>query len=868
MADRPYSHITTPFNAVKRFAAVIVAIAFTVASTLAQDSTIEPAHHLALIETTTLTAAGEAVRVYTTLIDINTGLSITEPVWLPGVEPEGRIALDDDGRQVAFITRTAAHFGPAVDETYVSAIDGASNRLASDGWLISEPGWRHVATCMERNTDGNASLLVTLLQPLHAGMVGQGRIEARALSPDLPASLDAKSASWLLPGPPVAAVPLPNSSRVAVLCTDTQHGPVLHVRDVDRGEVVVERAVLFEGARGLRPAALERSGPYLLALATGPGSGPDPAQDASWLRAIAIDTLERSGAPMELSGVSLDDAPSIHPASDGSCWAATREPKRGFAYLAHVQANGDTGPAKLAEYSFSGITRALCVAPAATGPGVALAIGERVEVWQEGKPGGNAFIFDAPVNALVWTQHWILVGEGNRIHRIRAAADLESEGLTEFQTGVVSRIVPVSGPHDIVRPESEYVGSPRFTPPRIVHFRGESAGRELHAVEIDAPHAGSGTWRLEWDRHRMPWLNAYPTSGTVPGWFFMGVDDRQYTRGTTNTGWLNLYTDFAAGQAPGGSGPYRIVTRVAPGRPSVRRVLWALSDARQTAELRGSDDAYGLRVLADLLASPPLHFSHHLAVDPVVESLENFSVVVLESNAILSGIVTRQAILDYVSGGGALLYVLQPLGERDPAMIARWLSPAGLIVDPTSYAPGRFEPVVDAPLTRQCAAWTLQTAVSISVDAMWQVLVAGDSGNATGLAVREYSAGRIAVLAARAPLESGELTGVRGRRFATDLFQWLGDAGQNVADLDADELPDAIEDANGDGAINPGETDRMNPDTDGDGVPDGAEDRNRNGLVDDGETSPLNPDTDGDGIYDGADLSPVASPDAPRATGP
>jgi hypothetical protein len=97
------------------------------------------------------------------------------------------------------------------------------------------------------------------------------------------------------------------------------------------------------------------------------------------------------------------------------------------------------------------------------------------------------------------------------------------------------------------------------------------------------------------------------------------------------------------------------------------------------------------------------------------------------------------------------------------------------------------------------------------------------------------------------------------RRFATALFEWLGNSGRDLQDLDDDGLPDELEDKDGDGAVGSGETDRMNPDTDGDGVPDGIEDRNRNGMVDEGETDPLNPDTDGDGIYDGADLTPLAA---------
>jgi len=72
-------------------------------------------------------------------------------------------------------------------------------------------------------------------------------------------------------------------------------------------------------------------------------------------------------------------------------------------------------------------------------------------------------------------------------------------------------------------------------------------------------------------------------------------------------------------------------------------------------------------------------------------------------------------------------------------------------------------------------------------------------------------------------------------------------------DSDGDGLSDALEDRNGNGEVDPGETDPNNPDSDGDGVEDGAEDRNRNGVRDEAELDPLDPDSDDDGLIDGAE---------------
>ena len=139
------------------------------------------------------------------------------------------------------------------------------------------------------------------------------------------------------------------------------------------------------------------------------------------------------------------------------------------------------------------------------------------------------------------------------------------------------------------------------------------------------------------------------------------------------------------------------------------------------------------------------------------------------------------------------------------------------------------------------------------------------------------------------------------------------------ADTDDGTVPDGDEDTNGNGAIDPGETDPNDPaddvapvDSDGDGLPDdveddlgtdpndpdtdddgigdgdevrngtdpldvdsdddglsdGAEDLNADGVLDDGETDPALPDTDGDGIQDGTERGVIDAIPDPDGDGP
>ncbi|MFC1780050.1 hypothetical protein ACFLZU_06925, partial [Thermodesulfobacteriota bacterium] len=54
-------------------------------------------------------------------------------------------------------------------------------------------------------------------------------------------------------------------------------------------------------------------------------------------------------------------------------------------------------------------------------------------------------------------------------------------------------------------------------------------------------------------------------------------------------------------------------------------------------------------------------------------------------------------------------------------------------------------------------------------------------------------------------------------------------------------------------------------DIDGDGIPDYIEDTNGNGEFDTGETDPNNPDTDGDGILDGNEVNCESNPLDPES---
>jgi hypothetical protein len=249
------------------------------------------------------------------------------------------------------------------------------------------------------------------------------------------------------------------------------------------------------------------------------------------------------------------------------------------------------------------------------------------------------------------------------------------------------------------------------------------------------------------------------------------------------------------------------------------RVTWLLRRNATGRTLRDNNDALGLRAFADMLAGPPTHLSHCVASEPVnLDSLTQSTVVILTTNAAAEGLVTRSDILEYVAQGGALLLINDMTGndERAPN---RWFAPAGLFFDPYKPLTGRVNATLDHPVTRH---WTglAMNGCALKVDNPNAAVATTETGE-VGLAALEHGQGRIVAMAAPGPLQSGALN----RAFVRDALAWLRDSHQVVPDDDSDDdgLPDTIEDTNGDGKVDPNETDPTKRDTDGDGIPDPAD---------------------------------------------
>ena len=845
-----------------------------------------------------LSATREACRVYMHSVDMALGESLPLPVQLPGVSAIGEAVPSRDFALIAITSGEPWRGGPTTAEealTFTSALQTAPLQLLPPP-VVSIQGWRQWAGCTVRNgATGEERLVLLGARVTDAGQY-LGRLDTRPCSPDTGTPLAGQGTPHTLPGTPVDVACLPDGADVAVLCT----GPVgertlLQVLDVFASQVAVEaKDISSECASpvGATPAALAVSadGRHLFLLTCGYALDRASGNAATWLHTYKVDGYTPLCEPVELPGEPASGETVLVPVP-GGCWVTTHSPGTDFAQVVRIALSGDKAGIA-AEIPVAGVRGELCLAPSPDGEGVAVGADTRLSVWPEGKPVGQPTRFEAPIRALCWTPEGLFVGEGCRIHQVDPSTGRPAVTAT-LPCGFVSGVVPI--PADcVLAPDADADGltdgeeqrrgtasdnpdtdgdgladgvdpnptrpSARIEAPSKVLFRGAAAGREMHVAMIRAIGTDDATAYLSTDTQPLPWLHMYPRAGELPQAFYMGVAPTQYGQPARTVGgmvWARAHTP--RGVVAGCPSP--IAVRVLPERNKVRRVLWLCGTPE---EHTNQEDAFA--ELRALLASPPLHLSSRQVTGPFLDPFDPYEVVVLDAVAVARGTITRRSLLDFVARGGALLFLGGVVDEAATGILETWLAPMGVHLDGTREVSGTFPSATgDAPVCRHWQDFRIEGGCGVRAVGPNEGLVPEKAGTQDAVFLaRNYGYGRAAVLASATPLEGEVLHHEANRRFARDLFGWLAAAGQEIEDLDADGLPDDMEDRNGNGFADPGETNHLLADTDGDGITDGEEDRNKNGVVDEGETNPVNPDSDTDGVFDGTDPTPVPPVDAPH----
>lgn len=702
--------------------------------------------------------------------------------------------------------------------------------------------------------------------------------------------IPAVAETWNLPGAPVDAVALAGG-RVAVL-TRAAGRPLSYLLLLDVTTRGAPHAVTAHADLAMTPGfdaqALSASAnsDTLFVLSSGYRLNAAGGEAGSQLVMLRGEELKPEGEAVPLRGVPLLDGPTLITGPDGACWCLTRVPGTEFGYAACVRLNAQGLPAKTTEYPLPVASASPRLAVSPSGADVAVAVGNRLEIWADGKRGGPAYDFESDIRALTWRAAGLFVGEGCRIHCVapEPRAPLQTlavqSGRIEGFAFVPPENLPADDPDadglsgieeqalktDPNQPDTDNDGlpdgsdpepvtpSPALRMPEEIMFHGAAAGREIRVLDLRTEHGAAAWWTVGLSREGADRFVITPMTGRVPGQIYIALNPAVYHEGEAFRTRLTVCLDGAQPGAEAFGSPAAVDLRILPSSQGPRRVLWLC----ESAEQEGTFNA-----LRSLLSGPPLLLSHATSVQPFTESLHDYAIVAISAEAAARGVLVRQDLLDYIAGGGALLFLGEYLGDAGTRPLAHWLSPLGVSIDTSARVDRAAATRAATPdeLTRHWDRVPISGGCALSTSG---ILIADPEAPGNALfATSEYGYGRVALLAAATPLEDDALRQSEARLLALDLFAWLDRAGANIRDMDGDGLRDETEDANDNGSWDPVETNYVAADTDDDGIPDGAEDANRNGAVDDGESDPRNRDSDGDGIFDGADRVPCAAIGAP-----
>ena len=788
-----------------------------------------------LVGTAAYAATGEITGVYANIVDVGGGNELRS-IRLPGDAPLGWTLSQN--RDLAVITTGEpwkyAGGPPPPQPTLVSVMSTTTDREPAS--IVSVEGWRQWAAGFVYEDMANAPYLIIAGARVDDYGTRRGRLDVRSIRSG--PMLYENAYSWPLPGPPVDVRMLSGGYDVVALCeTSSREGMALLMLNAFNGQVYAENR---EDAgqrkeRALSPSALALSADLRQVLVSATGYALDsPAGERITVLRLFDLSLAEIAEPVEVPGIAVSGGTALGVAPDGRCWLATQSPdgRHGFVTAAEVS---DGGLSKILEVPLSGRGAPL-IALDPVGGGVAVATRDTVELWPQGVPGDARRIqLDGSVTALAWTPHGLFAGVGNALLEL-PVADGVTKTVNAFQNGRINYIaaLPEAPPETTGPPQKPMPGVPR-----LVLFQNVYQGSAVRRIPVDV---GESRWHIEFDNLAPQWLEVTPREG-------MGSDV------------LALRADPSAGSGAGaqfrvivdvpgeGAQSWPVDVRVLPEERTVKRILWLIGKSAASEPLRAAADPYGLKVLADQLASAPDYFAHRTPEGPVFDSLDPYSVIVITPASAGAGLITRQDLLNFVADGGGLL-VINEGTQDDMEAMGRWFEPMGVHLAAGSEVRGAYSAAGEHPAARFWQNVTIRSGRSFVVDNTEAIVVpTGESANGAAFSVHGYGEGHVAFLAGWTPLTSDAMARRENRMFTAELFRWLTRPETDLLDSDGDGLSDDIEER--------GQTDPLRPDTDDDGIPDGKEDRNRNDRVDPGETDPRSVDTDNDGIWDGADINPV-----------
>ena len=851
---------------------------------------------------------GEAARLTLHSADFGIGGSLPGGHTLPGTALIAPLVLDlDHGGILASSGRLWR--GGNLEATHLESALRAFHTAPFTPWTgadtATEPGWRDWAVGVVEDQQTLSFLRVTAAIRQDESGAWLGKLVAHPWPPEgTPGRVQSTGGETPLGLAPRFVFPLRTRSFLTVGVAESG-GLVLMERADPALQVSEGPRPIADGShpadqRHLAAAALAPEEGFLWVLFSALEMGEAGPAPESWLYAVELGSTLPPGTPLAIPGIAAAGFQPLSVGPDGHCWVATRTPGTDFGRVTRVSL-APSGLSETLSLSFVGVEQSLSVVASPTASQVLVAVDSRVQCIEHDKNATGFTTYDAPIALARWMESGPVIAEGNRLHRVSLPGCV-AETTLAFQSGWVADFAEIPAA-SLPLPDADADGidddterrrqtrpdqadsdgdgipdgsdpfpgapSPQLKVGAEVVFPYTAVGRQLRALPIESLGAPDAQWQIDFDAEALPWLRVHPRNFRGSGQAYMGVDPERFDPAGVTSGTIQVsLAGKPKGNRPGYAAAYSPATvhiRVEAPRDPLRTILWLWPAAEGTPGFRDPSDPQGLRALGDLAAGFPWHFSHVEHFGPMSGTLDGYSVVVIGARAAAEGVLTQKALFDYLSDGGAVLFLGEHLEGEHYRDLGTWLAPLGAKIGMNTPVNGSMMADTAQELLRHWRSFMIEKGCAITAAAGDGVIIPVDAtaqespGALMSLAflARAHGYGRIALLAAPTPLDTKSLQGPENQAFALDLLYWLSRAGYAVDDRDGDGLLDATEDRNDNGAVDGDETNWLDPDSDGDGVPDGLEDTNRNGSVDKGETDPRTPDTDGDGVQDGADGTPL-----------
>ncbi len=539
-------------------------------------------------------------------------------------------------------------------------------------------------------------------------------------------------------------------------------------------------------------------------------------------------------------------------------WIKTESISDGFGYLSLIQWNPIDGFSKKWETSIVGIERGWSFTPHPDQLSTIVSVGNKLEIFTDEGTNRISQSLDEEVTFSVWMKEFCLVASGGKVYQV----DTQSGKL-------IPTMVTQSGWVEVIFPSTQNLQSiydnskPKIIEFSNIKYENSEIGKHLRTVVLSDSPSKVEEWTVST-------LSTTDTNNVL--WFLEKREDlvllhlglmppQTYY---SSIYWLISY-NYPSDESHLAlqSKDHIIQIKSIQKKATPQKILWIFGEGN--ADFRTSDDPQQLKTLADILGGPPFYLIQDAVATPIQGRLDNYSLVVADAQSFARGIISISQLSDYIKSGGNVLIVGGYFPNSYLQFLCYWLLSLGIQFDPNSLVQGDLPISCDSTyMLRNFAKVKIENGGLLAkISKIRQAELTKVSMESTrsstsyAFIATNLGKGKIGLLASKYPISSSSIKNPVNLEFALNLFSFLIKSSEIGADADGDNLPDNLEDRNGNQIADVGETNYLKIDSDGDFIPDGIEDENLNGIWEENETDPTCDDTDGDGIWDGADVSPI-----------